>query len=387
MNRALERLRQDDLKKICLAAFLLIPAVVYGTKVYAELNQNLAFLRHLISEGIQSEMSYGGTTFGISSGNWAGSHINNSIAGSYSGFLAVLAISLSIIVWLQYRDTKAAGTAEFLEFLPVKRKALLRMRFLHGMTCYTVPILVFTITVLFIRSVFYEDVMQLNSLTTMLDQIRSEESLWRLGVMLTFGWLNMLSFHILLVWLQRVIKNSGLAAFTGLILQSVPWYLVYSTNFLLVNNGSELSKYQELKEIFRPLVGIEGWNGIITIDPITEIDVELGESIMLSGVRTLVFMAVGAVLFISIVLIERKRDISREEQSFYSPLMERLFYIGIAVCTAFFVPRMPLTMRVPMPVTILIMMAVTVLVYLLLRKMTASRREKYFAAGRYEKGE
>lgn len=387
MNRALERLRQDDLKKICLAAFLLIPAVAYGTKVYAELNQKLAFLRHLISEGIQSEMSYGGTAFGISGGNWAGSHINNSIAGSYSSFLAVLAIGLSIIVWIQYRDTKVSGTAEFLEFLPVKRKALLRMRFLHGMACYTVPILVFTITVLFIRSVFYEDVMQLNSLTTMLDQIRSEESLWRLGVMLTFGWLNMLSFHILLVWLQRVIKNSGLAAFTGLILQSVPWYLVYSTNFLLVNNGSGLSKYQELKEIFKPLAGIEGWNGIITIDSVTKIEVELGESIMLSGLRTLVLMAAGAFLFISIALIERKRDISREEQSFYSPLMERLFYIGIAVCTAFFVPRMPLTMRVPMPVTILIMMAVTALVYLLLRKMTASRREKYFAAGGYEKGE
>lgn len=261
------------------------------------------------------------------------------------------------------------------------------MRFFHGMACYTVPILVFSITVLFIRSVFYEDVMQLNSVTTMFAELRSEESLWRLGIFLAFGWINMLSFHILLVWLQRMIRNSGLAAFVGLILQSVPWYLVYSLNFLLIRNGSGLSRYFELEKIFEPLVGVNGAAGSVTEDYIMGIRVNLSESLQLSGIRTLVFLAAGVIFLVSFVLIERKGDLSRDGQSFYYPIMERVFYAGIAVCTAFFIPRMPLTAGVSLSVILVIMTVETLLVYLLLRKITASRRIRYYAAGLYEGGE
>ncbi|MEG1927735.1 MAG: hypothetical protein RR090_03815 [Niameybacter sp.] len=145
--------------------------------------------------------------------------------GVYGIFLIGSVVGLVLLVYLQFRDAKNIEVGRFLKALPLQGSQLYVIRMGCGIVTYTVPFLVYSIGMLYLRSYHGDWLQDYYSISMLQTPIEAAESFGSIILLLGILYLVITAAYVALLMMQYLISNRIFAIIVTAIMFFVPFYI------------------------------------------------------------------------------------------------------------------------------------------------------------------
>lgn len=241
----------------------------------------------------------------------------------------LLPIPIAFMVILQYRETTTAKAAEFLMLLPLKRSVVFGIRTLIGMLVYTVPWLLFSAGVLFLRihyASWYES--RLASIQYGA-QVLGCDSLQHLCIYLIYIWIVLTMIYSICVLWQNLCTKPWFAGAAAVGTIFFPYFINYEI-MTLRNLGSD--SFQWWVSLFL---------GKGPVSQISVYDERLDDTVLFQVFDRveiiMIFQCLVIVLCLGLAFwIFTKRDLADRQRFLLESWMEDVLVLGSSFCVVLY---------------------------------------------------
>lgn len=304
---------------------MLIFTLIYGT--YAVLfNNSITYNkeRYLFSDGSSSNFMY--ELYAIS-----------------MTMLPLTLIGIAILVILLFSHERNLKVGKFIGSLPFNKKSQFKIKYMMGMVTFTLPFLLFAITMIFIRIQNNDWLTRLYEYAPAGGMLVKQESLGALLIWLGVIWLIMMAVYSFLMLVQTLMGQNIIAGIIGAIIYMVPWFLIYAVpaNIYLINGRWFLNNVWDSVQFF--FQGTPKTN----IEPV----IDLGKQTLFrewNHVRAYGYHNLGlnlgiliVVIIISTILAYRfilDNDVEKNGDIVMYPWFGKILIAGISLCSALLLP-------------------------------------------------
>lgn len=161
-------------------------------------------------------------------GGGIGSIINSELAGGISScYSSFVLMGIVLLVAFQFSDIRNNGNARnFLSALPVKRKTAFLIKVAAGVSAITLFVLILLGGVGISHARNFDNIMKMAATSPYFTEIYNNERFSVILLQVLLLYLNILAFYLLLVLMQTLVYQSGLAAILGGLAMVFPFTVV-----------------------------------------------------------------------------------------------------------------------------------------------------------------
>lgn len=291
----------------------------------------------------------------------------------------MLLISMMIVVGVLFIHDRNRHIGKFIGSLPYTRKKQFKIKYLMGMTTFTVPLLFFAGAIYAIQGHHQGWIGRVYKYVSLGEFLKAQDSVWVLLLWLVFLWLIMLATYSVLMMIQTLIGQNIVASIIGGIIILVPLFLVYAipVNLWLLSTLDFRYSEKLVKRVLIFLYGTPEFKLIGNVSGVNMYNLFDSYTNIYGGYTYQWFPLYMAILVLGIMIstllgsyFAAHYDVEKNGEIALYPWVGKLLVIGITLCSLLLFPMMfTMFTGIENPITTLISMVIgAVLGYFISRK-------------------
>ncbi|OON95192.1 MAG: hypothetical protein ATN36_08850 [Epulopiscium sp. Nele67-Bin005] len=255
-------------------------------------------------------------------------------------FLIVL---LALLVSVQYKDNKSIGISHFLGSLPYTQKEISSIKILSGVCCYSIYFIVTLVGSIFLRN----DVLAWNSsgsaVSIYVDYLIDGNKLSTLLIQIFILFLATTTVYLFLTMMQYQVHHFIGSAVIGLLILISPLFLIISVQNILSLVLDYTHPIFTLSSTWVDTI-IGFFDASYRTMRLTDVASLRGGYLSIVGIpqfddfwwlRSLILIGICLIILCIIIEMNKLYGLGKHERMITSPLFEKIFVLGVTICSFF----------------------------------------------------
>lgn len=267
--------------------------------------------------------------------------------GSNRLMVPSLLISILLLVGVLFAHDRNSRVGKFMNSLPYTRKEQYKIKYLMGLSTFTVPLLFFAAALYTIRGRHLSWISRVYQYSSLGELLKAQDSVRVLLLWLVFLWLIMVATYSFLMMVQTLIGQNIVASIIGGIVFLVPLFLAYAVPanlwLLSIADFHYSGKLEKWAQIF--LLGSPEFKFVGNISVLSNYNFFNTYTNIYGGYTYQWFPLYMAILVISIIInallgryFIQHYDVEKNGEIALYPWVGRLLVIGTTVCSLLLLP-------------------------------------------------